>query len=172
MQLTSRTHAMPTGARLGLVAIAIAQIVLTLPALIFGSDHDAPLHVAHEMGSFGMALAFGFLVVAWQPARARGMHLLVGAAALLLIVTACIDLVAGRTTLTDEAPHLLVLAGWFLMYRVAAQTPRGIEDARGLRFPRQRRAVAFGSDPPTWQAGPQRDAGAGAPAVERRAASA
>ena len=49
------------------------------PALILGSDREAPLHVAHEMGAFDMAFAIGFLVVAWQPERARGMHVLVGA---------------------------------------------------------------------------------------------
>jgi hypothetical protein len=152
--------------------IAIAQIVLTLPALIFGSDHEAPSHVAHEMGSFGMALAVGFLIVAWQPQRARGMHLLVGAAAVLLLVTAIFDLLAGRTSLSDEAPHLLVLAGWLLMFRVAAQTPRYADGDRRQGLPREWRTAGFGSDLPTWQTVSERDTGASAPAVERRTASA
>lgn len=138
----SRAPAELTGMRLGLVAIALVQIVLTVPGLIFGKDRDAPLHVAHELGSFGMALAVGFLIVAWQPARARGMHLLVGAAALLLVVTAVIDLLGGHTSLSDEAPHLVVLAGWLLMYLLD----------RDLSAVRERGGVA--------------------PGVERRAASA
>ena len=97
------------------MAIAIIQIVLTVPALILGSDREAPLHVAHEMGAFDMAFAIGFL--SWhQPERARGMHVLVGAAALLLLGTAAVDLLTGHTTAADEAPHLLVLAGWRFMY--------------------------------------------------------
>lgn len=112
-----------TRARLGLAAVAILQIILTVPQLILGHDHDAPIHIAHEMGSFDLALAAGFLTAAWQPSRARGMHVLVGVAALLLIVTAAIDLLAGRTTFTDEAPHLLALVGWALLYRTAALAP-------------------------------------------------
>jgi predicted anti-sigma-YlaC factor YlaD len=172
MKRSSRTRAVPTGARLGLVVIAIAQIVLTLPALIFGSDHEAPMHVAHEMGSFDMALAIGFLIVAWQPQRARGMHLLVGAAAALLIVTAVIDLLAGRTSFSDEAPHLLVLIGWMLMFRVASQSPRNADGDRRQGFPGRRQPAIFGSDLPSWQTVPEHDAGANAPAVERRTASA
>ncbi len=104
-------------ARMGLILLAATQIALTFPILILGSDRDAPLHVAHEMGSFDLALAIGFVVAAWDPMRAQGMRTLVGAAAVLLLVTAVIDLVAGRTTAGDEAPHLITLAGWLLLVR-------------------------------------------------------
>jgi predicted anti-sigma-YlaC factor YlaD len=172
MRRGSQTRRPVAVTRLALVVIAVAQIAMTVPALILGSDREAPLHVAHEMGSFGMALAVGFLIVAWQPIRARGMHMLVGVAALLLIVTAVIDLLAGRTSLSDEAPHLLVLAGWALMYRIAVETPPNAEDGRGQSLLRQRRRALFGLDEPVWQGAPGRDVGADAPAVERRAASA
>lgn len=105
--------------RLALVVIALVQLAVTLPMLILGTDGDAPVHVAHEMGSFDAALAVGFLVAAWRPASARGMCTLVGAAALLLVVTAVIDLVGGRTQWADEAPHLLAVVGWVLLRRVA-----------------------------------------------------
>lgn len=117
-----------TMTRLALVLVALAQIVLTVPALIFGSDHDAPVHVAHEMGSFDLALAAGFLVAAWRPSRARGMSTIVGVAALALILTAVIDLAAGRTSPGDEAPHLLAVAGWLLLRRLSAFTPAPIEE--------------------------------------------
>jgi predicted anti-sigma-YlaC factor YlaD len=112
-----------TRARLGLVAVALVQIVVTIPPLILGSDHSAPMHVAHEMGAFDMALAIGFLAAAWRPSYASGMHVLVGAAALLLVVTAVIDMIAARTTPGAEAPHLLAVAGWMLLRIVAGQTP-------------------------------------------------
>ena len=164
-----------SGARLGLVAVALAQIVVTVPALILGSDREAPIHVAHEMGSFDLALAIGFLVAAWQPARARGMHILVGAIALLLVGTATVDLLAGRTSPADELPHLLALAGWALMYRIAELAPSGEGGLARMPvgFPRRRATVELGA--PLWRAEAKRDVGSGAevplPEIERRAAT-
>jgi len=40
--------------RAGLAVVAAAQIGITVPVLLFGRDHSAPEHVAHEMGSFGV----------------------------------------------------------------------------------------------------------------------
>jgi hypothetical protein len=89
--------------------------------LILGPDGDAPVHVAHEMGSFDAALAVGFLVAAWRPALASDTGMLVGAAAPLPATTAAIDLVGGRRTPSDEAPHRLAIAGCLLLRRVAAK---------------------------------------------------
>ncbi len=113
--------------RIALVLVAVGQIAVTVPALIFGSDHDAPIHVAHEMGAFDLALAAGFLVAAWRPSRARGMSAIVGAAAFVLVLTAAIDLAAGRTSPGDEAPHLLAVVGWLLLRRLCAFTPAPAE---------------------------------------------
>jgi predicted anti-sigma-YlaC factor YlaD len=110
-------------ARLGLGVVAVGQLVLTVPMLLLGHDHGAPAHVAHEMGAFDAALAAGFLVAAWRPARALGMRALVGVASALLVVTAIIDMAAGRTSAGDEAPHLLAVAGWLLICYLAARTP-------------------------------------------------
>jgi predicted anti-sigma-YlaC factor YlaD len=118
-------------ARLGLAAVAVGQLVLTVPCLLFGHDHSAPEHVAHEMGALDAALAAGFLVAAWRPGRALGMRTLVGVASVLLVVTAVIDLAAGRTSLGDEAPHLLTVAGWLMICYLAATTPPATAAARG-----------------------------------------
>jgi predicted anti-sigma-YlaC factor YlaD len=115
-------------ARAGLVAVAVGQLIATVPALLFGSDRGAPIHVAHEMGAFDMALAVGFLVAACRPTRAQGMRALVGCAALLLVVTAAIDLLAGRTTPTDELPHLLAVAGWLLLWRTSELVSPGAHE--------------------------------------------
>jgi predicted anti-sigma-YlaC factor YlaD len=101
-----------------LAALAVALVTLCVPVLLLGHDRAAPLHVSHELGSFDLAIAAGFLAAAWRPHRARGMLALVGVATLALIGTAALDLAAGRTTLTDEAPHLLVGLGWLLLYRL------------------------------------------------------
>ncbi len=109
--------------RVGLVAVAGIQLAVCVPVLLFGHDRSAPLHVAHEMGSFEVAIAVGFLVAAYRPARAAGMVSLVGAAAALLVVTAALDLAANRTDLSDEAPHLIVVVGFLLLWRLAVVTP-------------------------------------------------
>lgn len=109
--------------RAGLLAVGLCQLAASVPMLVFGDDHQAPVHVAHEMGSFEAAVGLGFLAAAWRPARAPGMRVVLGAAALLLVLTALVDLLAGRTTLADEAPHLLVLAGWLLLGRLDPGEP-------------------------------------------------
>lgn len=116
--------------RVGLVAVAFGQLAFTVPCLLFGHDHSAPEHIAHEMGSFDAALAVGFLVAAWRPGRALGMRALVGVASALLVVTAVIDLVAGRTSVGDEAPHLLAVAGWLMICYLASVTPPTAASAR------------------------------------------
>jgi predicted anti-sigma-YlaC factor YlaD len=117
--------------RVALVLVALAQLAFSLPDLLSGSYRGAPIHVAHEMGALDMALAVGLLVAAWRPVRAQGMRALVGCAALLLALTALIDLLDGRTSLSDEAPHLLVVAGWLLLRRGATLAPLDAGD-RGL----------------------------------------
>ncbi|GEM_PF-232352 len=112
-----------TMTRLALVVVAAAQLALCVPILILGHDRSAPLHVAHEMGSLDGALGVGFLVAASRPARAMGMRSLVGMAAALLVLTAVIDLAGGYTSLLDEAPHLLVVAGWLLLRRLSMLAP-------------------------------------------------
>ncbi len=121
--------------RAALVLVALVQLALALPQLLAGSYREAPVHVAHEMGALDVALAAGFLVAAWRPLRAQGMRTIVGCAALLLVLTAILDLLAGRTSLGDEAPHLLVLAGWLLLWRTTALMPPGERDGR-LTLPR------------------------------------
>jgi predicted anti-sigma-YlaC factor YlaD len=126
--------------RFALTAIAVAQLAwVGAPTLIFGTDRGSPIHVAHEMGSFDVALAIGFLVAAWRPAHAQGMRTLVGAAALLLVATALLDLALGRTTVFDEAPHLLAVAGWLLLRRLSGLMPTSGEE-RGVSLLTLRRS--------------------------------
>lgn len=158
--------------RVGLVAVAAAQALLTVPLLFAGRDHSAPTHVAHEMGAFAMALAIGFVVAAWRPDRAHGMRTLVGAASALLIVTSVLDLLHGRTDLGDEAPHLLAVAGWLLLVHLAAATPSTTVDPRWSRAPVVRaftgRRAPVDSDSP-WHAPVGAGSGTAAEAGRRRA---
>src|SRR4051812_10296874 len=50
--------------RLALVGIALAQFATAVPGFLFGNDDGAPIHIAHEVGAWDIALAVGFLFAA------------------------------------------------------------------------------------------------------------
>jgi predicted anti-sigma-YlaC factor YlaD len=101
--------------RAALAAVGLWQLVAAGPELFLGHDFNAPLHTAHEIGSFSVAVAIGLLLAAWHPRLAAGMLPIVGIIAALLLLTAGTDLALGRTQLVDEAPHLLDVAGFLLL---------------------------------------------------------
>jgi predicted anti-sigma-YlaC factor YlaD len=106
----------PQPLRAGLVAVAVVQMLLALPVLLFGRDAGAPVHIAREVGSFDFALAVGFFFVAWRPARAYGMLPLVAALVGCLALSTVVDVVRGTATLLDESAHLLDLLGLAAMW--------------------------------------------------------
>ena len=110
--------------RLALVAVGIAQLVLAVPGLLFGSDEGAPIHIAHEAGAWDLALAVGFIFAAWRPLRAVGMLPFAGALAAGLLLTAAIDIYNHRTPALTETTHLLELLGAVLLYVLTAPRPR------------------------------------------------
>jgi len=101
--------------RAGLIAAAVAQLAITVPLLIFGHDHDAGAHAAHELGSFDLALAIAFLVGAFRPALSAGLAWPCGIAAAGLAGTAIADLIGGQTIGADEAQHLIAVFGAMLL---------------------------------------------------------
>lgn len=105
--------------QLGLVAVAIGQLVVAVPSLLLGHDGLAPEHVAHELGAFTVALAVGFGWAAYRPRLANGMVPIVGIVAGLLVLTAWLDAALNNTTLVTEWPHLLEIAGFLLLLRLA-----------------------------------------------------
>lgn len=106
-------------ARAGLVAAALAQFVIIVPAFTGHAGVGIPPHASRELGAFNLALAAGFLAAAVRPALARGMTLLVGTATAALLLVALVDSSVGDTTVVAEAPHLIALAGWLLLYGLA-----------------------------------------------------
>src|SRR5690242_895310 len=102
--------------RLGLVCVAVAQLALAVPAFVYGTDDGAPVHVAHEMGSWDLALAVAFLFAAWRPLRAIGLLPFVATLAFGLCLTAIVDLTSGRAVAVVEASHLLEVIGTALLW--------------------------------------------------------
>jgi predicted anti-sigma-YlaC factor YlaD len=111
--------ASPVGvARFGLFMVAVLQLCSAVPALL-GDDAGASVHIAHEQGSWALALAVGLLVVVWQPSRAAAMLPLVAALVVGLGLTMALDIAAGRTQAAVEAPHGLAFLGLGLLWLVA-----------------------------------------------------
>lgn len=101
--------------RAALFAVAAGQAAAALPALV-GADAigPVPMHSAHELGSFNLALAVAFGWTAWKPGRARAhLPLLCTLVAVLVALTA-VDVALGRVSATVEATHLFLVAGLVL----------------------------------------------------------
>lgn len=113
-------HGRPTRplARLALLGTAVLQLALSLPALLFGQEADAGLHVAREVGATDVALAIGVLAAAWRPWRAAGMLPVVAALAVGLSATTLIDVLGGEVPAAEEVPHLLALVEAALLWRL------------------------------------------------------
>jgi predicted anti-sigma-YlaC factor YlaD len=101
--------------RAALIAVAVTQLAITVPLLLLGHDHDGGAHAAHELGSFGLALAIAFCVGAIRPALAAGLAWPCCIASAGLAGTAILDLLDGQTFSADEAQHLIALAGALLL---------------------------------------------------------
>ncbi len=112
--------------RVLLVAIALVQIGVALPALLLGSDAGLPVHTARHLGSFDVALAVGFMFAAWKPARIPGILPVVAALVVCLFGTSLLDVIAGTTGASSETHHATDFAGLvvaWLLSRTASTVP-------------------------------------------------
>jgi predicted anti-sigma-YlaC factor YlaD len=109
-----------SAARWTLFVVGLTQLVLAAPSLLLLSD-DAALHTTRELGAFDVALAVGFLVAAWQPARAWGLLPVAAALGLVMAGTAVVDVVGGAASGGGEAHHVLDLVGVVVLWRVARE---------------------------------------------------
>jgi predicted anti-sigma-YlaC factor YlaD len=114
--------AVPAIIRLTLVLVAAAQVIAALPAL-WGDDMGATIHVAHEQGAWGIALAAGLLFAAWRPSRALAIAPMLAAFVAVLAVTTAVDVGAGRVAPSAEVPHLMTAFGLGLLW-LEAHPPR------------------------------------------------
>lgn len=101
--------------RVALIIVALLQVAFAVPLLLTGGS-DAVAHASRELASFDAALAFGFLVCAWQPARVPGLLPVAVALGAFLAVTAAMDMFAGSAVLAGETVHLLEIAGVVLLW--------------------------------------------------------
>lgn len=108
----------------GLLAIiGVIQLVLAWPGVMVRSGH-ASVHMSHELTSWDLGLAVGFLFLAWQPQRAWGALPLVGLLVACLAGASLLDLANGDALLGRESVHLLEVAGLAFLWQLARRVPR------------------------------------------------
>jgi predicted anti-sigma-YlaC factor YlaD len=105
--------------RAALAAVAAAQFVIIIPAILGHAGGGTPIHSSRELGVFNLALAVGFAAAALRPALARGMLPVAGFASAALIVLSLVDSAQSYTTVAAETPHLITLVGAVLLYVLA-----------------------------------------------------
>lgn len=106
-----------------LALAGVAQLMLAVPSLV--SAGVVAGHVTREVAIFELALAVGFLVVAWRPARAGGLLPVAAVVAMLATVTSLADVTMGSTSVTQESTHLLQLIGTGVLWLLDRQRGRG-----------------------------------------------
>src|SRR5262245_6750533 len=109
-----------------LVAIALAQIAVAIPALVFGSDAGLPVHTARHIGSFDVALGVGFLYAAWKPTRIPGLLPVVFALVVCLVGSSFLDVANGSTRALGEAQHVLDFVGLVVVWLLSRPAPRRV----------------------------------------------
>jgi predicted anti-sigma-YlaC factor YlaD len=126
----ARSTAVAPGAhwsRWALLTLALVQVALSVPSILFGHDATAPVHIARELGSWYLALSAALVVVAIRPARAAGLLPFAAALAVVMLASAVADVLAGRTAAGSESQHLLEVAAvgllWIISRRPAEDEP-------------------------------------------------
>lgn len=102
-----------------LAAIAVAQLVVAVPALLLAAGGDAPVHLVRDLGAFDLALAVGSFAVARDPRRAFGLLPVALTLALAVSAAAVLNVATGGVSPATEAVHLLDLVGVALIWRLA-----------------------------------------------------
>jgi predicted anti-sigma-YlaC factor YlaD len=110
-----------------LVAIAVAQIAVAIPALVLGSDAGLPVHAARHIGSFDVALGVGFLYAAWKPSRIPGLLPLVAALVVCLVGSSLLDVADGSTKALGEVQHVLDFVGLAVVWLLSRPAARRVQ---------------------------------------------
>lgn len=127
-----------------LLAVAVGQLLLSLPSLLLASDSmNAPMHMAHESGGWNLALAIAFFTVVWRPQYAAVFLPMIGVLASVFTIFCVVDLIAGAVTWQRLMTHVLMVSGLVLLGLIAYfRRARGDSAAMRLRHAARRLASA------------------------------
>ena len=87
-------------------------------------DGHASEHLAHELTTWDLGLAVGFILLAFMPSRAWGALPVVAVLVVALVGTSVADLATGHALLGRELVHLLEVAGLGCLWVLARRVPR------------------------------------------------
>ena len=107
--------------RWALLAVALIQLTIAVPPVLFGHDSGAPVHLAREIGAWDIALAMALLLVVLRPRRAQGLVPFAASLAVAMFGAALVDVATGRATPLAESQHLLELAGLWMLWVLSRQ---------------------------------------------------
>jgi len=105
----------PAVIRFTLAMVAATQAFSALPALT-GNDSGATLHVAHEQGAWGIALAAALAFAAWRPSRGAALVPLLGVFVVVMGALTTADVIGGRVAPSAELPHVIAALGLVLLW--------------------------------------------------------
>jgi predicted anti-sigma-YlaC factor YlaD len=109
--------------RLAVAVAAVAQFALAVPVLLSGLGVAADPHISREMASFDIALAVGFALAAYRPARARAFVPVAFVLAACLAVTSAVDMANASTAIIHEVGHLAAVAQAALLWALGRVIP-------------------------------------------------
>ncbi len=92
---------------------AVAQLLLAVPELV---ADPGGAHAHRELASFDVAIAVGFLLVAWRPVLARTYAPVVVVLAGCLALTGGVDVMAATTGPVHELTHLITVVQAVLLW--------------------------------------------------------
>jgi predicted anti-sigma-YlaC factor YlaD len=137
----ARARLVGTALRLALLAVGVAQALVSWPELDGVMAMSAPAHMVHETAAWNLGVAAAFLAVAAGPRLAAGALPFLGTFAVLLTSVTAADLVAGRVPADRALGHVLLLLGVALVAGLAWRGRRR-RAGRAVRGHGRRRVVA------------------------------
>jgi ABC-type proline/glycine betaine transport system permease subunit len=124
--------------RVTVAAAAVAQLALALPTLVgvlLGTEIGP--HSGRETASFDIAVAVGFLVVAYRPTWARAFLPVAVVLTACLAMTSGVDLLRGIVGLRHELGHVVTLVQAGLLWALSRREPdAGVPRRRVASTPR------------------------------------
>jgi predicted anti-sigma-YlaC factor YlaD len=134
LRAAAEAHAHRQVLRIAVALAALVQLGLAVPTLVgtFLATEAGP-HTGREMASFDIAVAVGFLLAAYRPARARAFVPVALVLAACLAITSGVDVVRGVTGFGHEFGHLVAVAQAGLLWALGRR-----EAGMPTRVPRPR----------------------------------
>jgi predicted anti-sigma-YlaC factor YlaD len=121
-------HARRQILRVAVAVAAVVQLALAVPTFL------STQHTGREMASFDIAVAVGFLLAAYRPARARAFVPVALVLAVCLAVSSGIDISRGVTTVGHEFGHLVAVVQAGLLWALGrSRTPARVPEPRVAR---------------------------------------